>query len=221
MPLRNQEGNVIGTFGISRDITERKRNEIALRKAKDELEAKVDERTTELKETTEQLQLELGERKQAEEKLRESEERYRRFFENMHETFIIQEVVVDEVGKPIDLRYLDLNPAAEHILGKARAEIIGKTRSQISGRPDPEGIEMASHVATTGTPFHMVRHSPGFGGWFESFTYSLGSGIVATLSLDITERKQAEGKLRASEERLNGIITSAMDAIISVDTEQI
>src|SRR5260221_3070131 len=35
MPLRNQEGNVIGTFGISRDITERKRNETALRKAKD------------------------------------------------------------------------------------------------------------------------------------------------------------------------------------------
>jgi PAS domain S-box-containing protein len=46
----------------------------------------------------------------------------------------------------------------------------------------------------------MVRHSPGFGGWFESFTYSLGSGIVATLSLNITERKQTEEALRLSQE---------------------
>src|SRR6185436_18668849 len=132
-----------------------------------ELEFKVAERTTELKETNAQLQLELNERKQAQEKLRESEERYRRFFENMHETFIIQEIVKDEDGKPIDLRYLDLNPATERILGKTRNEIIGKTRSQISGRTDPEGVEMASRVASTGEPFHMIRHSPGFRGWFE------------------------------------------------------
>ena len=39
MPLLDQAGQIIGTFGISRDITERKQAEVALQKAKMELEA--------------------------------------------------------------------------------------------------------------------------------------------------------------------------------------
>ncbi|HET9906552.1 MAG TPA: PAS domain S-box protein [Anaerolineales bacterium] len=39
VPLRDQAGDIVGTFGISRDISERKRAELALQKAKLELEA--------------------------------------------------------------------------------------------------------------------------------------------------------------------------------------
>jgi len=39
VPLTDQTGEIIGTFGISRDITDRKRSEVALQKAKLELEA--------------------------------------------------------------------------------------------------------------------------------------------------------------------------------------
>ncbi|MDO9107109.1 MAG: PAS domain S-box protein [Methylovulum sp.] len=45
----------------------------------------------------------------------------------------------------------------------------------------------------------------------------VGSVVTAR---DITERKQAEQALRESEERLAGIIDSAMDAVISVDEQQ-
>ncbi len=39
VPLRDKEGSIMGTLGISRDITDRKRNEETLQKTRDELEA--------------------------------------------------------------------------------------------------------------------------------------------------------------------------------------
>jgi len=46
-----------------------------------------------------------------------------------------------------------------------------------------------------------------------------GIMVLGTI-VDITERKQAEEKLRRSQEQLAGVIGSAMDAIITVDDEQ-
>ena len=76
-PVFNKENQVIKVFGTVLDITERKRAQQALEKAKEELEIRVEERTSELKQAIEQLQGEITVRKRTEEALRNSQIRYR------------------------------------------------------------------------------------------------------------------------------------------------
>ncbi len=69
LPMMDKQGNVIGTMGISRDITERKRIEQELHKHRVRLEELVSERTAELKQANEELERDVAARKIAEESL--------------------------------------------------------------------------------------------------------------------------------------------------------
>ena len=76
-PLLGSQGEVMGAVVTLTDITERKKAEEALKRAHDELEQKVKERTAELRQMVTQLQEEVAKRRQTEESLQESKERLR------------------------------------------------------------------------------------------------------------------------------------------------
>ena len=76
------DGKTAGTQGIIKDITERRKTEEQLKKAHEELEKRVKQRTAELAKAVETLQKEVAERKRAEESLRSAEVRFRSIFEN-------------------------------------------------------------------------------------------------------------------------------------------
>ncbi len=76
LPLRQADGTVVGLNIVAQDITTLKRGQEALRKAYDELDRQVKERTTELTETNKELKREIEDRKLAEKAVRISQERY-------------------------------------------------------------------------------------------------------------------------------------------------
>ena len=71
VPILDTDGRPQYLLGISEDITERKRAEEALRRAHDELETRVQERTAELLSANQALQAEIAERRRAEEEIQQ------------------------------------------------------------------------------------------------------------------------------------------------------
>lgn len=69
LPLRDSHGNIIGTMGISRDITERKRVERELQEYRTRLEDLVGVRTAELQRANELLEQDIAARKVTEHEL--------------------------------------------------------------------------------------------------------------------------------------------------------
>lgn len=65
VPNRDVKGDVQGFFVLIRDITERRKNAVALQKAHDQLEIRVQERTFQLQSLNDKLQIEVEERGQA------------------------------------------------------------------------------------------------------------------------------------------------------------
>lgn len=64
-------------------------------------------------------------RKKAEEKAERLEKEYRFIFEGIRESFMLQQIVRDKNNKIDDLLFLDVNQAAEELIGRKRDEIIG------------------------------------------------------------------------------------------------
>lgn len=94
--IRNHQGVPIGAIETLEDITERKRVEEALRKAHDELELRVQERTAELIESSRALKAEVMERQQKEKELKEREKELKIKSDRIEETNTALKVLLQQ-----------------------------------------------------------------------------------------------------------------------------
>ncbi|MBW1800744.1 MAG: PAS domain S-box protein, partial [Deltaproteobacteria bacterium] len=83
--LYDENGQPIGVIGVTRDLTKRIEMEEALKRARDELEQRVKERTAELSEVNESLTQEIEERKKSETSLKEREKELEQKTRNLEE----------------------------------------------------------------------------------------------------------------------------------------
>ncbi len=83
-PLRDDRGTITHFIAVKEDITERKKAEEALKKAHEELERKVAERTADLTEANRNLEREIAQRKKMEETLKQNNELLEKAFSTIH-----------------------------------------------------------------------------------------------------------------------------------------
>jgi PAS domain S-box-containing protein len=138
-------------------------------------------------------------RKQAEEALLESESKYKHLFDKMIDGFALHEIICDETGKPIDYRFLAINPAFERLTGLKAADLIGKRAYEALPGLEPLWAEKYGDVALTGNPIHFEEYSEPLKKYFEISAYRPAEGQFACIFVDITDRKLSEKALAKSE----------------------
>ncbi len=146
----------------------------------------------------------VTERKNYEEALRESEQRYRTLFNSMDEGFCLIEVIFDEQQKPVDWRFLEVNPAFEKQTGIT--DIIGKRMREIAPNHEEYWFETYGNVVKTGQPIRFINEAKELESrWFDLYAFRIDgedSHKLAVVFTDITQHKAAEKALRDSVQEL-------------------
>ena len=163
----------------------------------------------------------ITERKQTEEALKESEEKYRLIVENTQDLVFIENTAGEVIY---------MSPSIKSVLGYNQADLVGRSFRSLIHPDDKSALEKAikqnvkyGYQNTGGVEFR-VRNILGEWRWYigrgNAVRDANGNFInFIAIANDITARKQAEEALAASEQNFHSSLDSSPMGIRIVDTE--
>ncbi len=200
-------------YGAIRDITENKKIDLELQQINSELELRIQERTTQIETAVKNLQNEISQRIAIEDKLRKSEERYRKLVEFSPEAIFVHRDGKILFANNATLKLFGVSSTAD-LYGKNIMDYIHQDSKKIA-ITQYENVMNGSETATIMEIKGIQSNSELI---FTEISSTLveykGEKAVQVVARDITERKIAEAALRESQERYKLVVEYSPFAIV-------
>lgn len=158
--------------------------------------------------------VDISEQKAIENKLRESEEKYRLLFEAESDAIFMIDAESGQI--------LDVNPAATRSYGYSRQELLAMKNTDVSAEPE-KTIEATNQRQTK----VLIRYHKKKDGTIlpvelsAGFTIFRGQKIQIVTARDITENKKMQDALRESENKYKLLVESSQDGILMLKADLI
>ncbi|HSD84054.1 MAG TPA: PAS domain S-box protein, partial [Anaerolineae bacterium] len=166
------------------------------------------------------MSIEITERKQAEEALRRSEDKFSKAFQ------VSPDVV--SITRLSDGQFIEINEGFTVATGYAAAEVIGKTSQEINLWVTPadrerlvQGLREHDQVANLEISCRTKDGRIIVGLMSARLIDIHGEKCLLSITHDITERKQMEEALRESEERFRAMIEQASEGFALIDEHSV
>jgi two-component system, sensor histidine kinase and response regulator len=191
---------------LAAGLAEEQQAKERLRKNREELEERVQQRTAALATANKELTAEITERTQMEVALRESEERYHDLFENANDMIYTHDLLGN---------YTSVNKTCEKIVGYTSAEALRMNVAQLIAPEyfEEAGQRLAQRTRQTAAAYELgIIAKDG-----QKLTLEVNSRLiyedgkptsVQGIARDITERKRAEAERQAIAEIVQSVITA-------------
>ena len=151
---------------------------------------------------------------------KQTEARYQTLFSEMLDGFALHEIICDAEGRPVDYRFLAVNPAFERMTGLQADAVVGQTIQSVLPDTESHWIETYGRVALTGEPALFQNYARSLGQYFEVTAFSPAPGQFATIFVDVTERRRAEQALARRDALLEAVSFAADRFLQAGDWEQ-
>ena len=151
----------------------------------------------------------VDEKKQVEEALKESEDKYRSLFENMINGYAYCRMIFDEKDEPVDFIYLEINDAFEKLTGLKREAVVRRKVSEaIPGTKEanPEIFEIYGRVACSGKAESFELFFKPLNIWLKISVYGPKKDHFVAIFENITKRKELEQELNSYNQRLEEVV---------------
>ncbi len=138
-----------------------------------------------------------------------AEEKYKILFDSIDEGFCIIEMIFNEQKKPVDYRFLEINPAFERQTGLVDA--IGKRMREFAPDHEEHWFEIYGKIALTGESIRFENRAEQLHRWYDVYAFRFGDPKnlqVAIIFNDITKRKQTEEQLQILNKELESFTYS-------------